>query len=317
MTQAVVKVDAARTLAKNTFKLTAVGLTIKANTPFSEWIVCGQALKQMQGATQWWIGDWLAFGEGKYGDTYTEAEEQTGFAYDTLAKNKLVAQEYQIGRRRPNLSWSHHRELLGLSPAEQDEWLDLCEEHGWSRAELRRQIKKATPIDPLPEGIFDVFYADPPWEYDNSELGGAAQKHYKTMNIEAICQMEVAGIVADNAVLFLWATNPLLPEALRVMGSWGFNYKTNICWVKEGRGTYGELGFYVSGGHELLLLGTRGSMLPEGDKPLSVIRSLKGKHSKKPNCVYGMIERMYPRGRCFEIFARNTRQGWEVWGDEV
>lgn len=190
------------------------------------------------------------------------------------------------------------------------------------RQHVLRKIKANAPKPkktPLPKGKYDIIYADPAWQYSNSGLAGAANEHYPTMDTDTICEMKVAKASSKNAVLFLWATNPLLEDAMRVIDAWGFSYKTNFCWVKGGRGTYGKLGFYVSGGHELLLLATRGSMLPDGEKPLSVIQATKTKHSKKPECVYGIIEQMYPDGNYLELFARNAqpRKKWTYWGNEA
>ncbi len=190
------------------------------------------------------------------------------------------------------------------------------------RHHVLRKIKANAPKPkktPLPQGKYDIIYADPAWQYANSGLMGAASEHYQTMSTDVICEMKIAKVSGKDAVLFLWATNPLLEDAMRVIDAWGFSYKTNFCWVKGGRGTYGKLGFYVSGGHELLLLATRGSMLPDGEKPSSVIQATKTKHSKKPECVYGIIEQMYPDGNYLELFARNAqpRKKWTYWGNEA
>jgi len=176
----------------------------------------------------------------------------------------------------------------------------------------------------LPEGEFPVLYADPPWEYDNSGLGGSASQHYSTMSTDRLAAAEGEGGLAwevrrrtaENAVLFMWATNPLLEDALRVMNAWGFEYKTNMVWVKN-RATYGKLGFYVMGRHELLLIGVRGSSLPrQGSQPPSVLDAPVGAHSAKPHEVYGLVESMYA-GPYLELFARNRREGWTPFGDEV
>lgn len=163
----------------------------------------------------------------------------------------------------------------------------------------------------------DVVYADPPWEYDNSGLGGSAEKHYDTMGVDEICGLPVDRITRTNSVLFLWATNPLMKEALQVMEAWGFEYKTNFVWVKE-KQTYGKLGFYNYGQHEFLLIGVKGSKLPDGEKPTSIIKGKNDVHSKKPDVVYNIIEKMYPNSNSVELFARNTkRKGWIKWGNEV
>lgn len=170
---------------------------------------------------------------------------------------------------------------------------------------------------PLPEGVFSVVYADPPWEYANSGLHGSAAQHYPTMPTTALCDMPIAERLADNAVCFLWVTIPLLVDGLAVLSAWGFSYKTNFVWVKD-RETYGKLGFYCYGQHELLLLGTRGSCLPaEEGKVASVLQVAKREHSRKPEEVYALIEGMYPGAACVELFARTEREGWTAWGNEV
>jgi len=176
----------------------------------------------------------------------------------------------------------------------------------------RREEQQSTP--PLPEGVFDVIYADPPWEY-YTPLRGYPELHYKTMPTEEICKLKVPS--ADDAVLFLWATNPTLKDALKVMECWGFKYKTNMVWVKDKIGT----GFYFRAQHELLLLGIKGKMPAplEENRPPSVIHAPVREHSRKPDEVYALIEKMYPNRKYLELFARpeEKRKGWTYWGLEV
>lgn len=163
---------------------------------------------------------------------------------------------------------------------------------------------------------YSVVYADPAWEYSNSGIGAAAARQYLTMPTEDICTLlQRQGVkLTSNAVLFLWATNPLLPDALQVMTAWGFEYKTNMVWVK-GRNTGG---FYVSGGHELLLIGVRGQMRPSVISS-SVIAIPATTHSRKPAELYKLIESMYPDQRYIEMFARkqSPRNRWTFWGNEA
>jgi N6-adenosine-specific RNA methylase IME4 len=176
----------------------------------------------------------------------------------------------------------------------------------------RREEQQNTP--PLPEGVFDVIYADPPWEY-YTLLRGYPELHYKTMPTEEICKLRIP--TADDAVLFLWATNPTLLDALKVMECWGFKYKTNMVWVKDKIGT----GFYFRARHELLLLGIKGKMPAplEENRPPSVLFSPVRGHSRKPYEVYEIIEKMYPNRKYLELFARpkEERKGWTYWGLEV
>lgn len=165
---------------------------------------------------------------------------------------------------------------------------------------------------PMPEGKFNVIYADPPWQYDLS-LRGSPEEHYPVMETKSICDLKIPS--AEDTVLFLWATNPKLEEALQVMRAWGFTYKTNLVWVKDKTGT----GYYFRGQHELLLLGVKGnpSVPLEADRPSSVLFATRGKHSQKPEEVYALIEKMYPNSKRLELFARQKREGWEAWGNEI
>ena len=111
------------------------------------------------------------------------------------------------------------------------------------------------------------------------------------------------------------ATAPHLQESFRVIEAWGFQYVTNIAWVKDKIG----LGFWVRNQHELLLIATRGNIpcpLTE-NRPTSVIKADRREHSRKPDEAYELIERMYPDLPKIELFARSTRKGWAVWGNQA
>jgi len=186
-----------------------------------------------------------------------------------------------------------------------------------AHTKIKRRQKHIDPPS-LPEGIFDIILADPPWPY-YLPLRGAPDAHYKTMSLEDICSLEVEGVsiqekIADNAILFLWATNPQNKVAHRVIESWGFTYVTNMAWVKDRWGT----GYYLRGKHELLLIAKRGDIPPpiEEVRPSSVLNAPVREHSRKPDEVYDMIEKMYPNRRYLELFARNVREGWTAWGLE-
>ena len=171
----------------------------------------------------------------------------------------------------------------------------------------------------FPGGRYAVVYADPPWHFEvyNEQSGveRAAANHYPTMSTADICAMPVADLATPDAVLFMWTTSPHLPEALRIIAAWGFEYKTNVVWVKDKIG----LGYLVRNQHEVLLIATRGDIptpLP-ANRPSSVIEAPRGKHSRKPDEAYDLIERMYPELPRIELFARQVREGWACWGNEV
>ena len=166
--------------------------------------------------------------------------------------------------------------------------------------------------------------ADPPWRFQN-RTGKVAPEHrrldrYSTLSLDEICALPVQDVVADNAHLYLWAPNALLPEGLRVMQEWGFRYVSNIVWAKrrkdggpDGRG----VGFYFRNVTELILFGVRGRLrtLPPARRQVNMIETRKREHSRKPDEQYALIEDCSP-GAYLEMFARNAQPGWTAWGDE-
>jgi len=173
---------------------------------------------------------------------------------------------------------------------------------------------------------FQTVLADPPWQFQN-KTGKVAPEHkrlnrYGTMTLDAICVLPVARICADTAHLYLWVPNALLPEGLRVMEAWGFQYKCNLVWHKirkdggpDGRG----VGFYFRNTTEIILFGVRGKnarTLAPGRSQVNIIKSMKREHSRKPDEQYPLIEACSP-GPYIELFARGPREGWTVWGNQA
>ncbi len=161
--------------------------------------------------------------------------------------------------------------------------------------------------------LYDLIYADPPWAYSNTATRGSADKHYPTMSLQEIKGLDLPA--KENAVLFLWSTSALLPEALQVMQQWNFKYKTSIIWNKELIG----LGNYVRNQHEILLLGLRGKVPcpPPPARVPSIIVERRCRHSQKPEKAYLLIEGMYPGLSKLEMFARCRRDGWDSIGNEI
>ena len=117
---------------------------------------------------------------------------------------------------------------------------------------------------------YKIIYADPPWRYDQKRLQGTAEKHYATMNINDICALPVTDLADKDCALFLWATFPMLPEALKLIKAWGFEYKTvAFVWLKQNKKSpswfYG-LGFWTRGNAEVCLLAKRGK--PKRSSPV-------------------------------------------------
>lgn len=184
-----------------------------------------------------------------------------------------------------------------------------------NREQRITEIKKASePLD-LGGRRFPVILADNPWKYDDENSRGAAEDHYPTMELDEIKALPVEKHATDDAVLLLWATSPLLPEAIEVGRAWGFTYKASAVWPKS-RAAQGHW-FRIQ--HELVLLFTRGKMVPprEENRPSSIIPGKAAEHSRKPDELHGLIEKMWPELPKLELFARRSRAGWTVWGNQA
>ena len=161
---------------------------------------------------------------------------------------------------------------------------------------------------------YPIILADPAWEYDFSVSDSRKiENQYLPTSLDDMKRLRLPA--ADNCVLFMWATSPKLREALDLMLSWGFEYKTCAIWEKDQIG----MGYYFRQKHELLLVGGKGTLqLPDDNKkPESVFHAPRTEHSEKPDIVYQIIETMYPSYKKLEMFARKAREGWDVWGDEL
>ena len=165
----------------------------------------------------------------------------------------------------------------------------------------------------LPTGKYRVLYADPPWEYSNSGFNQSAALQYSTMSTDEICKLPVGDLVGDLAVLFMWVTSPILPDGLRVMSAWGFDYKASMVWHKN---RAPGMGWWVKTKHEFLLIGAYGDVGTPVAKPESILVAPVGRHSEKPPEFRSVIESMFS-GPYIELFARKPVDGWEVWGNEV
>jgi N6-adenosine-specific RNA methylase IME4 len=190
--------------------------------------------------------------------------------------------------------------------------------------------RKLDPGDELRAAVggrkFGCILADPPWRFAN-RTGKMAPEHrrlarYETMSFDDIAALPVSSIAAHPAHLYLWVPNALLPYGLSTMQSWGFEYKSNIIWhkVRKDGGSDGRgVGFYFRNVTEILLFGVRGKKartLAPGRSQVNLLATKKREHSRKPDEIYPIIEGCSPGPR-LELFARGTRPGWMVWGNEA
>jgi N6-adenosine-specific RNA methylase IME4 len=172
---------------------------------------------------------------------------------------------------------------------------------------------------------YGTILADPPWRFAN-RTGKVSPEHgrlrrYATMGAADVAAVPVAAWADRRSHCYLWVPNALLPDGLAVLAAWGFRYKACLVWEKvrrdglpDGRG----VGFYFRNATETVLFGIRGGLRTSAAarSQVNVVREERREHSRKPEALYGLIERCSPCPR-LELFARRIRPGWDGWGDEI
>ena len=294
-------------------------LDIPSDLSWEEWEGIGATLDRIAGAHMWWIGDWWAFGEHRYGERAAQVTDQSKFK--TYANAGWVSRQIESSRRREVLSWSHHHAVAALDPEDQDKLLAEAVEKDWTRRDIRRARRELgrgdTPA--LPSGTFATIVADPPWPYEDwpefADAAGDANDRrdlpYQSMTLDEISQLEVPA--ADDSHLFLWTTNRFLEDAYDVVRAWNFSPSEVLVWAKPPRGI-GPGGIF-SNTAEFMVYGRKGK--PEHNERVdsSWWSWPRGRHSAKPAAFLDLVERVCP-GPFLEMFAREPREGWESWGLE-
>lgn len=171
---------------------------------------------------------------------------------------------------------------------------------------------------------YSVIYADPPWHYrtySKKGRGRSADSHYPTMDLEDIKALPVSDIAAKDCALFMWLTFPCMLEAFEVLKAWGFEYKTvAFVWVKQNRKSdslFWGMGYWTRANAELCVLATKGHPKRMNTGVHQVIMTHIEEHSKKPNEARERIVRLMGDVPRIELFARQSPEGWDVWGNEV
>ena len=168
---------------------------------------------------------------------------------------------------------------------------------------------------------FKTAVVDPPWGYSNKNTGGStkygmvsgAASHYTTLTLDEIVNLNIKSIMEEDSMCYLWCTSPLLEYGLKALLAWGFHYKFTIYWVKPFRIA---MGFWLRNNVEICLVGKRGKVKPFRSASPNVVFEMPRKHSQKPKAFWDLIEPLAESPRA-ELFAREKRDGWMVWGDEV
>lgn len=170
-------------------------------------------------------------------------------------------------------------------------------------------------------GRYQFIMADPNWKFtawSARGLGKSPEQHYACAPLDQIKAMPVSALAADDCMLWLWATNPMLPQAIEVLAAWGFAYSTAGHWVKQtktGKLAFGT-GYRLRSAGEPFLIGTRGK--PKNTHSVrSVIMGPVREHSRKPEEAYAAAEALMPDAKRIDLYSRQTRSGWDSWGDEA
>jgi len=167
---------------------------------------------------------------------------------------------------------------------------------------------------------FDVVYADPPWQQTKGGMRKARKNQGKALDYQTLALEEIEDILRkfDGKILFMWAIDKYLFEAHEMAQRLGYKLHARIIWDKQ-NGV--APAFTIRYAHEYLLWFYKSPMAKidesQRGKFTTVMRERSTRHSRKPECAYSMIEKLYPSGSKIELFARETRDGWESWGNEV
>lgn len=176
---------------------------------------------------------------------------------------------------------------------------------------------------------FSTIYADPPWNFKtHSEKGLVGRpQHYDRMSLDDIRKLPINDCAAKDCWLFMWTTSPHLEKSFEVMRSWGFKYSSvAFTWVKLNpkaaslfilkSDLHTGQGYTTRKNAEFCLLGRKGQPKRLRKDIHEIIISPRREHSRKPEEAYTRIEQFAP-GPFLELFGRNTRKGWETWGNET
>lgn len=242
-------------------------------------------------------------------DTKRELAAAAGVSHDTIAKVEKIE-----AKASPEVKEQLRDGTLSINQAYQvirrEEKEEKREEQRQENADKIETL--STPLDA--QGLFQTIVIDPPWDWgDEGDVNqfGRAKPDYHTMPVEQIEALPVGKIADENCHLYLWVTNRSLPKAFHLMEAWGFRYVTCLTWVKSSIG----MGNYFRGSTEQVLFGVKGSQpIKRHDVGTHFTAPRGQRHSAKPDEFYQLVESC-SYGPYIDIFGRDERDGWSVWGE--
>ena len=180
----------------------------------------------------------------------------------------------------------------------------------------------AWPFADLTPLKYSVILCDPPWRFTNYSAKGEAKnpnQHYACMSLADIKALPVSQLAAPDCALIMWCTSPLLDQQIDVLKAWGFTYKAAGAWGKQSK-TGNALafggGYILRSAAEFFIVGTIGAPKRQSRSIRNLIMAPVREHSRKPDALHDMVEALYEGPYC-ELFARASRPGWDVWGNQT
>jgi hypothetical protein len=163
------------------------------------WLAAGTSLAEFGRVSNWWVGDWIRYGNTRWGEKYVEAARLTGLDAKTLRNIAYVASRFDLSRRRDKLTWTHHAEVAALLPEQQEDWLDRALALRLSPGDLRVELRAAQRV----HALADVSAAEAPsggahekWEVDvNVSEGGVGDGEGTDDAAEAVACPHCGGVI--------------------------------------------------------------------------------------------------------------------------
>ena len=250
-------------------------------------------------------------------DTKKEIAKVAGVSHDTIAKVEKIQ-----AKATPEIKKAVKSGEMSINQAYQ------ATRREEKKAEVKKRIDDYAKVQTgvvdivAPKKKYNIIYADPPWKHDAWAAGNKAPNlHYPTMTTEEISALPISELADNDCALFLWATYPHLPEALQVIKAWGFDYSTAaFVWVKKNKTAdtpFFGCGAWTRANSEICLLATRGHVQRLDASISQIIEAPIEEHSKKPDIVRELIERLVGKLPRIELFCRHPAVGWDIWGNEA
>jgi N6-adenosine-specific RNA methylase IME4 len=183
-------------------------------------------------------------------------------------------------------------------------------------------MRRDWPFGDLLPLRYGAIVADPAWEFrlrSEAGQGKSAQAHYRCAPLDALAALPVGHLAQRDCAMFMWATAPMLPQALDLLAAWGFRYVTTGAWAKlspTGRKLAFGTGYVLRSAAELFLVGAAGQPRWRSKRVRNLIQAPVRGHSRKPDQLYAMVEELVD-GPYLELFGRQRWPGWDGWGDQL